>query len=478
MKITTTTTHKKQNLIAYMLLFALVVLAVRNVSAQKEATNWYFGNKAGLNLENVTYTMGDGALVSNSTCATIATPEGDLRMYTNGVTLWNAKHLIIGGGTGIKGSTAASQGSIIIPVPNSNHMFYVFTAPANGVDMYGNPDSLRYTIVDMSGNEGLGQVDMDHKNVPIYGVVEEKLTAVYTGTDVWIIAHGFKTNKYVAYKLTESGLEGPVESTVGSPDNLGGRGCMKTSPDGKRIARSMSLQNKIELADFDAATGVVSNSVFIGNLPGAYGVDFSSYSSRLYVTTIGVNQNYIQQFNLKLNSPALVEASKYTITPPANNFPTALQLGYNGILYAANSQSNTLSNITNADTLGSALIYNSTAITVPGTIYNGLPAFNQSFFKRVPPPPVVLSVEDDALSSLQVYPNPSNGIFRLAVGKNKSQDIQINVYSMMGTKVYSNENMEEGINTISVDLTKQPAGVYFFDINTPQGKTIKRLVIN
>ena len=88
MKITTTTTHKKQNLIAYMLLFALVVLAVRNVSAQKEATNWYFGNKAGLNLENVTYTMGDGALVSNSTCATIATPEGDLRMYTNGVTLW------------------------------------------------------------------------------------------------------------------------------------------------------------------------------------------------------------------------------------------------------------------------------------------------------------------------------------------------------------------------------------------------------
>ena len=121
------------------------------------------------------------------------------------------------------------------------------------------------------------------------------------------------------------------------------------------------------------------------------------------------------------------------------------------------------------------MIYNALALTVPGNIYNGLPAFNQSYFKRSP---IVLSVNDDALASLQVYPNPSNGIFRLSVGKNKSQDIKLNIYSMTGSVVYSAENFEEGQNVISVDLTNQPAGVYFFDINTPQGKTIKRLVIN
>ncbi len=475
MKITTTTTQKRQQLLAYLLLFTLVVLATRNASAQREASNWYFGNKAGLNLENVTYSMNDGALVSNSTCASIASPQGDLRMYTNGVTLWNSKHLVIADGTGIKGNTSASQGSIIVPVPNSNHMFYVFTAPSNGVDIYNNADSLRYTIVDMSANDGLGQVDTDHKNVPLYGQIEEKITAVYSGSSVWIIAHGFKTNKYVAYKLTASGLEGPVESTVGTADNLGGRGCMKASPSGEKIARTMSLQNKLELADFDAATGIVSNASIFSNLPGVYGVDFSSFSNRLYVTTVGVNQNYIHQFNLKLDSPSQIEASKFTITPPANTFPSALQLGYNGILYIANSQSNTLGNITNADTLSNALIYNALALTVPGNIYNGLPAFNQSYFKRSP---IVLSVNDDALASLQVYPNPSNGIFRLSVGKNKSQDIKLNIYSMTGSVVYSAENFEEGQNVISVDLTNQPAGVYFFDINTPQGKTIKRLVIN
>jgi hypothetical protein len=475
MKNTITTTTTKKHLFAYVLLFALVVLAVRNVSAQREGTNWYFGNKAGLNLENIAYTMGDGALVSNSTCASIATANGDLRMYTNGVTLWNAKHLLVNDGTGIKGNTAASQGAIIVPVPNSNQMYYVFTAPANGVDMYGNPDSLRYTIVDMSAHDGFGQVDLDHKNVPLYGQVEEKLTAVYSGGDVWIIAHGFKTNKYVAYKLTESGLEGPVESTVGMTDNLGGRGCMKASPSGKKLARTMSLQNKLELLDFDVATGIVSNPMTIGNLPGAYGVDFSSFSSRLYVSTVGVNQNYIHQFNIKLDTQAQIETSKYTITPPANTFPTALQLGYNGILYMANSQTNTLGNITNADTLGTALIYNASAITVPGTIYNGLPAFNQSYFKRSP---IILSVEDNALSTLEVYPNPSNGTFRLSVGKNKSQDIKLNVYNMTGAKVFSAENFDEGQNVITLDITKQPAGMYFFDINTPEGKTVKRLVIN
>jgi hypothetical protein len=144
-------------------------------------------------------------------------------------------------------------------------------------------------------------------------------------------------------------------------------------------------------------------------------------------------------------------------------------------LYISNSQTNTLGNITNADTLGTALIYNASAITVPGTIYNGLPAFNQSYFKRNP---IILSVDDNALSTLEVYPNPSNGTFRLSVGKNKSQDIKLNVYNMTGTKVFSAENFDEGQNVITLDLTKQPAGMYFFDINTPEGKTVKRLVIN
>lgn len=472
-----TITQKKQQVLAYILLFILAVLSITNASAQREATNWYFGNKAGLNLENVTYTMSDGALVSNANCASICSPGGDLRVYTNGVTLWNAKHLVVEGGTGLSGNSNASQGCIIIPVPLSNHLFYVFTAPANGVNSFGQPDSLRYTIVDMSANDGFGQVDATHKNVALYGVVEEKITSVMhgNGTDIWIIAHGFKTNKYVSYKLSATGLEGPYESTAGMADLNGGRGCMKASPNGKMVARTMTLQNKCELVNFDNLTGLCTNNQILTNLAGCYGVDFSSYSSRLYVSTIGVNQNYINQFNLKLETPNAIEGSKYVITPPAGAFPTAIQLGYNGVLYCANAQSISLGKITNADTLGTALNYFPTAITVPGTIYSGLPAFTQSYFKRNA---TILSAEDDAISTLEIYPNPSNGVFRLNVGKNKSEAISVNVYNMTGSKVFSADRFENGQNIITIDLTGQPSGLYFFDVNTPAGKTVKRMVIN
>lgn len=476
MKITLTN-HKKTNLVAYVMLFILVVLAARNVTAQRQATNWYFGNKSGINLENVTYTMSDGALVSNASCASICEPTGDLRMYTNGNTIWNAKHLIVANGTEIEGNPNASQGTIIIPVPTSNHMFYVFTAPANGINTMGQPDSLRYTIVDMSANGGMGAVETLHKNIAIYGVVEEKLTAVYdaNGVDVWIIAHGFKNDKYVAYKLTQNGLEGPVVSTVGLVDNLGGRGCMKAAPNGAKIARALTLQNKVELVDFNNVTGVVSNSNTIANLPGCYGVEFSSFSSRLYVTTVGVNQNYINQFDLKQPTHAEVVASKFTITPPDQVFPTALQLGYNGILYMSNAQSTTLGKIQNADTLANALSYSANAINLSGTTMNGLPSFVQSYFLRNPSP---LAVQDDAITSLSVYPNPSNGIFRLDVGKNKSEDISLNIFNMTGTKIYSVEHFDKGVSQITIDLSGKPAGVYFFDMTTSTGKTVKRLVIN
>lgn len=467
-------------MVAYVMLFILVVLAARNVSAQRQATNWYFGNKSGLNLENVTYVMSDGALISNASCASICEPTGDLRMYTNGNTIWNAKHLIVANGTDIAGNANGSQGAIIVPVPTSNHLFYVFTAPANGVNTMGQPDSLRYTIVDMSANGGMGAVEALHKNVPIYGVVEEKLTAVYdaNGIDVWIIAHGFKNNKYVAYKLTQDGLEGPVESTLGIADNLGGRGCMKASPNGAKIARALTLQNKVELVDFNNATGVVSNASAIGSLPGCYGVEFSSYSSRLFVTTVGVNQNYINQFDLKQPSITDIIASKYTITPPDQVYPTALQLGYNGIIYMSNAQSSSLGKIQNADTLGAFLNYTHDAIDLAGTTMNGLPCFNQSYFLRVPPPPAPLAVQDDAVTSLSVYPNPSNGVFRLDIGKNKSEDISLNVFNMTGTKIYSVDHFDKGASQITIDLSGKPAGVYFFDMTTPAGKTIKRLVIN
>ena len=467
---------KKEHIIAYVLLFALTVLAVNNASAQGQAANWYLGNRSGLNIADTPYMMEDGVLVSDGACASYSEPDGQLSIYTNGETIWNAKHLVVNGGNNILGSSNASQGTLMIKMPALPHFIMVFTTGANG------DDSLRYTLVDIAAFSHLGQVDPMHKNIAIHGPVEEKLTAVFDDNgDVWVVAHGYKTDEYIAFKLT--GIDypedvTPVISHVGNVDLISGKGCMKISPDGRKIARTMPLQNKVEFAAFDVNTGVVSAVNTINNMSGCYGLEFSSYSNRMYVTTQGVDQNFIHQFNIALPTYSDIVSSKHSLIPPSNTYPTALQLGYNGVIYIANAQSNTLGMITNADTLGTQLLYGPIAQDLGRAVYNGLPAFNQGYFKRTPPIPVVTSVNEDAISSIGIYPNPSNGVFKLNIGRNKSEELKLNIYNMTGAKIFSADKFAEGQKLISVDLSKQPAGVYFFEVNIPTGKVIKRLVIN
>ncbi len=470
-------THtKKEHIIAYVLLFVLTVLAVNNASAQSQAANWYLGNRSGLNIKETPYIMEDGVLVSDGTCTSYSEPDGELKIYSNGQTIWNGKHLVVTNGDNIMGSSNSSQGTLMIKMPALPHFIFVFTTGANG------DDSLRYTLVDIAAFSHLGQVDPMHKNIAIHGPVEEKLTAVFDDNgDVWVVAHGYQTDEYIAIKLT--GIQYPedivpVISHAGNIDNLGGKGCMKFSPDGNKIARTMPFQNKVEYANFDLNTGVVSNVNTINNMSGCYGLEFSSYSNRMYVTTQGVDQNFIHQFDISKPTYNEVVSSKHSLIPPNNTYPTALQLGYDGIIYIANAQSTTLGMITNADTIGTELLYGPLSQDLGRSVYNGLPAFNQGYFKRVPATPVVTSLNEDAATTIGIYPNPSNGVFKLNVGRNKSEELKLNVYNMTGAKIFSADKFAEDQKLISVDLSKQPAGVYFFEVNTPTGKVIKRLVIN
>lgn len=472
------TQTKKQHIIAYVLLFALTVLAVRNASAQREGANWYFGNYSGLNLAETPLVVNDGVLASTGASTSYSTPSGELAVYSDGQTIWNGKHLVVTDGNNIKGNKNTSQGALLVRMPGLDHFVFCFTTGLGG------QDSLRFTLVDIVAFAHMCQVDPMTKNTAFYGPVEEKLTAVNDGAgNTWVMAHGYGNNKYIAYKL--SGIQypdqiTPVISEIGNTNILGGKGCMKFSPDGKKIARTIPELNKVEIGDFNLATGEVTNIYTILNMTGCYGLEFSSNSKRLYVTTEGTNKNYIHQFDLKAGSFSDIMSSKYSLIPPDGIYPTGLQLGYDGVLYAANSQSTTLGIVSNADTLGAELIYGPTGIDLGRPVKDGLPAFNQSYFNRLPitPPPVVTAVNENEAPTVAVYPNPSNGTFKLNLGNIKSETVKLNVFNMTGATVYSNNEFEKGQQTLSVDLTKQPAGIYFFEVTTNTDKFIRRLVIN
>lgn len=198
--------------------------------AQREFDTWYFGQRAGLSFDasGTVRPLADGAMTSGEGCASIADAQGNLLFYTNGIYAWNRQHRRMANGTDLgafKDSTrtellpnSATQGVVVVPRPGSSTQYYVFTVDAaeNGL-----ANGLRYSVVDMARQGGLGEVIS--KNQPVRspigdGRLTEKLLAVRHANqrDIWLVVHAWNSNVFLSYLLTDAGLSpAPVISAGG-----------------------------------------------------------------------------------------------------------------------------------------------------------------------------------------------------------------------------------------------------------------------
>jgi len=365
--------------------------------AQNEAAIWYFGENAGLDFNSgAPVALTDGAMITQEGCATISDGNGNLLFYTSGVTVWDRAHNSMPNGTGLLGDFSSSQSAIVVPDPGNPDLYYVFT-----VDDLGGDNGFQYSVVDMTLNGGLGDVTL--KNIPLTTPVAEKLTAVEhaNGTDIWVLVHTYGNDQFLAYLVTPTGLiTTPVVSAVGEnlplhSGALGVGGYMKISPDGQFLAYVTGTGRDRHLFRFDTLTGQVSdfielNSYFPAStntvLNSSYGVEFSSDSSKLYVTSSNFFQNFtsednIHQFDLTNYSEAAILASGVEIAPMRPGQDGAIQLGIDGKIYITELGENALSVINNPNLGGLACNYVSSAVPlVSGVSRLGLPPFIQSFF--------------------------------------------------------------------------------------------------
>lgn len=85
----------------------------------------------------------------------------------------------------------------------------------------------------------------------------------------------------------------------------------------------------------------------------------------------------------------------------------------------------------------------------------------------------LLGVNDITIEEIKIYPNPSNGIMTI---QSNSIIHTINVYSQTGAmlKSFSDDFNEE----ISLDLTNLASGIYFFEIDSTNGKHWKKVQIS
>lgn len=82
-----------------------------------------------------------------------------------------------------------------------------------------------------------------------------------------------------------------------------------------------------------------------------------------------------------------------------------------------------------------------------------------------------LSVNDNELSNVAIYPNPSNGNMTLKAPT--STEAQITVFSILGKQVYKSS---QSLNS-EMDLTDLKTGVYLIRIEAEGKQTTKRLII-
>lgn len=328
----------------------MVVLAIfgKHVHAQLQASQWYFGEHAGLDFtcDPPVAMKGETSVVEGT--ASIADRNGKLLFYSDGSQIWNKKHAVMQNGDHIATSCRAFPGSgtqscIIVPQPGSSSIYYVFTT--NCIEDSGT-FGFRYSVVDMARDGGNGAVTV--KNILLFAPATEKVAAVLhtNGTDVWILTHEYKGNRFRAYLLTAAGLKEPVISATGQVYEFGATRCyLKFSPAGdKAVVLGAGLYP--EVFDFNDSTGSIASNMVISS-PGQlsyYGGSFSPSGKYLYLGCVGwLCGAMMHRYDLDAGSARKVSSSMRVIDEPKTCDNTnscqqgGMQLGIDGKIYISST---------------------------------------------------------------------------------------------------------------------------------------------
>ncbi len=301
--------------------------------AQKQNNQWRFGSGGGINFNtNPPSFVAGAALSTTEGSASIADrTTGALLFYTDGVTVWNSLNQVMANGTGLRGgstSLSSTTAAVIIPKPASTNLYYIVT-----IDEQFSTGGIRYSVVDMSLNGGLGAVLPAQKNILLLNTTSEKLEVVPAsdGQNFWLLTHDEPGEDFYAFRVTSAGIQtAPVISTVGSTQ-ANGAGHMKINRQFTKIAIGVTFGSKIEVFDFNNATGVVSNPLSWGTnflSPLIYGIEFSPNGNVLYVS----NLERLVQYDLTQPTAAAIQNSALQLSSGFYQ-PSALQLGKNDKIY-------------------------------------------------------------------------------------------------------------------------------------------------
>ena len=313
-------TYIQRKQICFLCIFILVS---HQVFSQGENNIICFSDSNLLNCNYNPPTLNKSSIIQLGGSSTISDGNGYLLFYTNGIDVWDKNHNRMPNGFGLYGDTLSSQSSLIIKKPNSSNIYYIFTTSFIG--NYGTSDyhGLSYSIVDMNLNGGNGDIVSGLKNITLKNPCTEKITATYHANqrDIWIITREIRTNIFISYLLTPSGIIDSIFSASGT--NYGA--LLEISQGGIEVSKNSKLlscclfQKGIEIHNFNNTNGFI-NLIFRDNtILNISNSIFSQNSQILYVSVA----SEVYQYNLNnLDSLAILSTKKLIFIRPFNSFYT------------------------------------------------------------------------------------------------------------------------------------------------------------
>lgn len=152
---------------------------------------------------------------------TISNRRGELLFYSNGLSLWDRDGYEVKNGSGLKGSYTATQAVASFPIGGEERYYVIVTNSANNTDILGKNGEqghLYYSVLDILGNHGRGEILENAKNIRMGGngvYSSEALNAVpmpdgqgywvytYTPTPENNILWGFRFREKSKSNMTE-----------------------------------------------------------------------------------------------------------------------------------------------------------------------------------------------------------------------------------------------------------------------------------
>ncbi len=356
--------------------FLILLLLTQLCSSQILRTkNWHFGYNTSLIFEKDTVLVDTSAIRTAESCASLSDINGNLLLYTDGVSVWNRQHQIVGNGSGLLGHESSSRGSVLLSINRDDSSIILFTT-----DSRGGSNGLRYHLIKMNSKDSF---NISKKNILIKSNIAEPIAAInhQDNKRVWVLCREFNGFDYFSYLVTSEGIiDCPVTSKsaifIGKSEPATAQNDIVISSDGRMLAQCYFALSKLELFKLNNQSGNLYDGFVLDDQWYPTGLSFSPNNEYLFLSE---RTRDIIQYKMSVFNKSYVLANNFHY--PGLYYKFELQQTLQRKILSVRPDSISLDVIVNPNTYGSDLeikIGGQSLGNQPQPV--GLPNFNYSYF--------------------------------------------------------------------------------------------------